>query len=144
MIVCDLSDHHLDNHVTGPCENEPHLPVLLNAEKYILYRDSSPLTLYNMSRSLIKLTKWHVRPAKTEISLSIRPVWSESSLFEWRKLGSWATLWVHSKDSAQTGWMPRLIWVFAGHTCHFVGFIMRRLACILPPLRIIHHQIFSI
>ena len=23
--------------------------------------------------------------------------------------------------------MPRLIWVFAGRTCHFVGFIMRRL-----------------
>ena len=23
--------------------------------------------------------------------------------------------------------MPRLIWVFAGHTCHFVGFVMRRL-----------------
>ena len=25
----------------------------------------------------------------------------------------------------QTGHMPRLIWVFAGHTCHFVGFVMR-------------------
>ena len=27
----------------------------------------------------------------------------------------------------QTGWMPRLIWVFAGCTGHFVGFIMRPL-----------------
>ena len=27
----------------------------------------------------------------------------------------------------QTGQMPRLIWVFAGCTCHFVGFVMRRL-----------------
>ena len=27
-----------------------------------------------------KPTKWHVRPAKTQISLGIRPVWSESSL----------------------------------------------------------------
>ena len=27
----------------------------------------------------------------------------------------------------QTGWMPRLIWVFAGHTDHFVGFVMRQL-----------------
>ena len=26
--------------------------------------------------------------------------------------------------------MPRLIWVFAGRTCHFVGFIMRRLSYI--------------
>ena len=25
----------------------------------------------------------------------------------------------------QTGHMPRLIWVFAGHTCHFVGFVTR-------------------
>ena len=32
-----------------------------------------------------------VRPAKTQISLGIRPVWSESSLSAWRKLGSLAT-----------------------------------------------------
>ena len=31
-----------------------------------------------------------VRPAKTQISLGIRPVWSESSLSAWRKLGSLA------------------------------------------------------
>ena len=35
-----------------------------------------------------------------------------------------------SEDADQTGWMPRLICVFAGHTCHFVGFVMRRLKCI--------------
>ena len=33
--------------------------------------------------------------------------------------------WAHSEDSDQTGRMPRLIWVFAGRACHFVGFIMR-------------------
>ena len=55
------------------------------------------------------------------------PPWSESSLTAWRKLGSLATHWVHSKDSDQTGRMPRLIWIFAGCTCHFVGFVMRRL-----------------
>ena len=138
-----------------------------------------------------------MHPAKTPISLSIHPVWSESSLFAWRKVGSLATHWAHgeesdqvfaggtcyfvgfvmlqlfwdlllecnkylshlmtkpkkwsvcpaktqislgirwakdpsflhadSEDTDQTGWMPRLIWVFAGHTCHFVGFVMRRL-----------------
>ena len=26
--------------------------------------------------------------------------------------------------------MPGLIWVFAGRTCHFVGFVMRRLICL--------------
>ena len=32
-----------------------------------------------------------------------------------------------SKASDQTGRMPRLIWVFAGRTCHFVGFVMPQL-----------------
>ena len=32
-----------------------------------------------------------------------------------------------SEDSDQTGRMPRLIWVFTGSTCHFAGFVMRRL-----------------
>ena len=69
-----------------------------------------------MSRLMTKPTKWHVRPAKTQISLGIRPVWQESSLSAWRKLGSLAAHWVHSEDSDQTGWKPRLIWVFAGRT----------------------------
>ena len=63
-----------------------------------------------------KPTKWHVRPAKTQISLGIHPVWSESSLSAWRKLGSLATHWKHSENSDQTGRMPRLIWVFTGRT----------------------------
>ena len=41
---------------------------------------------------------------------------SESSLSPWRKLGSLATYWAHSKDSDQTRPMPRLIRVFAGRT----------------------------
>ena len=32
----------------------------------------------------------------------------------------------------QTGWMPRLIRVFAGHKGHFVGFVMRRHKMLLP------------
>ena len=65
------------------------------------------------------------------------PVWSVSSLSAWSKFGSLAIMllrnrasfyWhlgrVHSKDSDQTGQMPRLIWVFARWTCHFVGFAM--------------------
>ena len=36
-------------------------------------------------------------------------------------------LHAESEDSDQTGWMPRLIWIFAGRTCHFIGFVMRRL-----------------
>ena len=63
-----------------------------------------------------KTNKVTVRPAKTQISLGIRPVWSESSLPAWRNLGSLATHWAHREDSDQTGRMPRLIWVFAGRT----------------------------
>ena len=50
-----------------------------------------------------KTNKMSVRPAKTQISLGIRPVWSVPSL-------------------------SRLIWDFAGHS-HFVGFVMSRLIC---------------
>ena len=48
----------------------------------------------------------------------------QSSLSAWRKLGSLATHWANSKDSDQTGRMPKLIWVFAERTCHFVGFVI--------------------
>ena len=34
-------------------------------------------------------------------------------------------MWTVKTD--QTGWMPWLIWVFAERTCHFAGFVMRRL-----------------
>ena len=47
----------------------------------------------NLSHLMTKPTKWHVRPAKTQIILGIRPVWSESSLSAWRKLRSLATHW---------------------------------------------------
>ena len=36
-------------------------------------------------------------------------------------------LHANSEDSDQTGWMPRLIGVFAVCTGHFVGFVMRQL-----------------
>ena len=49
-----------------------------------------------------KTNKVTVRPAKTQISLGIRPVWSESSLSAWRKFGSLATHRAHNEDSDQT------------------------------------------
>ena len=61
-----------------------------------------------------KTNKVSVRPTKTQISLGIRPVWSESSLSAWKNIGSLATHWTHSKASDQPGRMPKLIWVFAG------------------------------
>ena len=67
-----------------------------------------------LSCDMTKPTKWLCTQAKTQISLGIRPDWSESSLSAWRKPGSLTMYWAHSEDSDQAGWMPRLIRVFAG------------------------------
>ena len=89
---------------------------------YTIYPDLSFWILrisvveHELSHLITKPTNWHVRPAKTQVSLGIRPVWSESLLSAWRKLGSLATHRAHSEDSDQTGRMPRLIWVLAGRT----------------------------
>ena len=57
-----------------------------------------------------------MRPAKTQISLGIRPVWSESLLCAQWVAKDPSFLHGDSEDSDQTGQMPRLIWVFAGGT----------------------------
>ena len=74
---------------------------------------------------MTKPTKWHVRPAKTQMSLDIRPVSSESSLCAQWLVKDPSFLHADCEDYDMTERMPRLIWVFAGRTCHFVGFVMR-------------------
>ena len=69
-----------------------------------------------------------VRPAKTQISLGIRPVWSESSLSAWRKLGSLATRWAHSADWSDWADAQADLSLRWAHI-HFVGFVMSRLKC---------------
>ena len=49
-----------------------------------------------------KNNKRSVPPAKTQISLGICPVWPESSLSAWRKIGSLATHWAHREDTAHS------------------------------------------
>ena len=71
-----------------------------------------------------KTNKMTVRPAKTQISLGIRPVWSKSSLCAQWVPKDPSFLSLESEDSDQTGWMPRLIWVFAERT-----FILLVLSC---------------
>ena len=80
-----------------------------------------------MSHRMSKPIKWPVRQAKTQISLGICPVWSESSLYaEWVAKDQSFIHANRKKDSDQTGHMPRLISVFSGLTGHFVGFVMLR------------------
>ena len=83
-------------------------------------------------------TTWYtnkrtVRPAKTRISLGIRPVWSESSLPTCRKLVSLATHQVKRtaktlirRADAQADLSLR--WAHS----HFVGFVMSWLLCCRP------------
>ena len=42
-------------------------------------------------------------------------------------------LYADSEDADQTEQMPRLICVFAGRTCHFVGVVVRRLNLLMKP-----------
>ena len=91
-------------------------------------------------------TIWSVHPAKkTQISLGIRPVWSESSLCTQWVAKDPRSLHAYSKGSDQTGQMPRLIWVLAGHTGYFVGFVMLQLTyknpSLLSAICMYHHQI---
>ena len=61
----------------------------------------------------------HVRPAKIQISLRIRAVWSESSLGAFWIAKDAKCLRADNEDSDQT---RRLILVFVGHTCPNVRF----------------------
>ena len=81
-----------------------------------------------LSCSMTKPTQWHLHPVKTQISLGIRPVWSESLLSAWRKLGSLATHWAHSEDWSDWGDAHADLSLRWAHS-HFVGFVMRRLRC---------------
>ena len=63
-----------------------------------------------------KTNKVSVCPAKTQISLGICPVWSESLLCAQWVAKDPRFLHADSEYSDQTGRMPRLIWVFTGCT----------------------------
>ena len=76
---------------------------------------------------MTKPTKWPVHPAKTQISLGIRQVWSESTLCAQWVAKDLSFLHVDNEDADQIGRMPMLIWVFARRIVDFVGFVMLRL-----------------
>ena len=68
-----------------------------------------------------------VRPAKTQISLRIRAVWSESSLIACAFYSLQAIL----TKTCNTRWMYWLILVFGGHTGIIVGFVVCSLKCVI-------------
>ena len=74
-----------------------------------------------LSRLITKPIKWHVHPAKTQISLDIRPVRSESSLCAQRVAKGPSGHWRLWSDWADAKIDLSLCWA---HN-HFVGFVMR-------------------
>ena len=125
---------YLSHIITSLLTLTKHLLVSCNPKIEIIFLHSkpnisSPSIIYNPHHD--KTNKLAVRPAKTQISLGIRPVWPESSLSTWRHLGSLATRWAYSEDSDQTGQMPRLIWVFAGRTVPLLVLSCHGSYCIL-------------
>ena len=74
-----------------------------NNQTYITEKWLRSIKVTLMNRDMTKPTKMNVRPAKTQISLGIRPVWSESSLCtQWVAKGL-RFLHADSEDSDQTG-----------------------------------------
>ena len=110
-----------------------------NAFVYMSYKATPDRIKPNIWDTIIrpphgKTNKMTAHPAKAEISLGIRHVWSESSLCtQWVAKDS-SFLHADSEDSDPAGQIPRLIWVFSGGTCHFVGFVMRLLICFIDTL----------
>ena len=92
-------------------------------------------TVWNIDYPIIECipwaTTWQNQQNDMYAQRSHRSAWTsaqsdQSSLSAWRKLGSLATHWAHSEDSNQIGRMLRLVWFFAGHTGHFIGFVRWR------------------
>ena len=87
---------------------------------YVIVDSQTPIFLWYYSSKTYIHAIWinffNKLSRKTQISLGIRPVWSESLLCaQWVAKGS-VLLQADSEDSDQTGRMRRLIWVFAGST----------------------------
>ena len=51
-----------------------------------------------LSRLMTKPTKWMCAQRRLRSAWASGPVWSESAMSAWRKLGSLATHWAHSED----------------------------------------------
>ena len=66
--------------------------------------ETGKITKNKMSQSMIKPTKCHVSPVKTQNNLGIHPVWSEI-----RCPHEEATHWAHSEAYDQSGWSESLL-----------------------------------
>ena len=99
--------------------------------------ETSHLFLSNTTAIIIepphdKTNKVAVRPAKAQISLGIRPVWSQSSLCAQWVAKDPSFLHADSKDWSDWADAQADLSLRWAHS-HFVGFVMRRLNCFTNP-----------
>ena len=82
----------------------------------------------HFSQRMTKSAIRPVQPAKTQITMRVRGVWSDSSLIACAIYSIRAILREMNKNPCHTVWLYRLIWIFAGPTHLIVGFIVRLLS----------------
>ena len=99
------------------CSGEPIDLIIINTAAYQSLLCCLTVIAWNrqMSRDMTKPTKWLC------VHRRLRSVWAstqsdQSSLCAYWVAKDSSFLHVDSEDSDQTGWMPSLNWVFAGHT----------------------------
>ena len=101
----------------------PVTPPSGSALKY--YELGHNLMLKCLYMSMIFPTMWYVRPAKPQVSLRIRAVWSESLLVAWVFFDCEATDWTSYGVSKLKRRLHRLVWAYTCQnatlleiTCH--------------------------
>ena len=103
--------------IPGFCKRKPWIILRECAGWSEFFSDFRPFTMVRpISASAWENVPSDVRPTKTQISLRVCAVWSESSLSAWRNFASLAIQNAPSEESDQTARMRRLIWIFAGRT----------------------------
>ena len=101
-----------------------------------------------LSRSMTKTkTKWHARLVKTQISLGIRPVWSESLLSGEEALAPcFVTHWVQSEDwldwadvqaDLSLRWVQTSFRWFSHDMVHFLSYILFFCDCFTTEVKFI-------
>ena len=93
------------------------------------------LVFLNAGVNIIWAASWQNQQNGMCTQWRLRSAWASAQSDQSSLCAQWVAkdpslLHADSEDSDQAGRMPRLIWVFAGRTCHFVGFVMRQF--ILP------------
>ena len=111
--------------------NFVHTPIIYIVVCLSIYRQTCLYNVFflknNKRCNVRKRTFSHVRPAKIQISLRIRTVWSETSLSAFWIAKDAKFLHANKEDSNQTARMRRLILVFVERSCQKVGFLILRL-----------------